>query len=168
MDALTALSVATSVVSFVDFGSKLLSKSRKLYKSADGALTENVDIEIIVADIEKLFQGLRRKLPENRPLGNTSTGCTPFEDDGSLDVLCRRCVEIAAELMSRLDRLKVEERSDLPEGRKGRRRDVLFRSWESFRKALEASWNRDEIEDLAATLRDYRGEIEFRMLVMFR
>jgi hypothetical protein len=41
MDPLTALSVAACVVQFVDYGTKLLSKGRELYKSADGALWEN-------------------------------------------------------------------------------------------------------------------------------
>jgi hypothetical protein len=108
MDPLTALSVATSVISFVDFGSRLLSKSRKLYKSSNGVLTENVDLHIIALDIATLAQGLRRKLPEHRPLSDPSKGSATFEDDGALDHMCRRCVEIASELMARLDKLKVD------------------------------------------------------------
>ena len=108
MDPLTALSVATSVVSFVDFGSKLLSKSRKLYKSSNGVLTENVDLHVIALDIATLAQGLQRKLPEHRPLSNPSKGSATFEDDGALDHMCRRCVEIASELMAHLDKLKVD------------------------------------------------------------
>ncbi|KAK3376951.1 small s protein [Lasiosphaeria ovina] len=218
MDPLTALSVATGVVSFVDFGSKLLSNSRKLYKSSNGVLTENVDLQIIALDIATLAQGLRRNLPEHRPLSNSSKkGSTTFGDDGALDAMCRRSVEIASELMAQLDKLKVDtppptvkdkDKKDKKSGNelaedkalsvnkapqialstsapapsKTRYRDLfsvnavnttvrqykLFRSWESFRKALEASWKKEEIEDLAATLREFRGEIEFRMLLMFR
>lgn len=108
MDPLTALSVATSVVSFVDFGSKLLSKSRKLYKSSNGVLTEHVDLQLIALDISTLVQGLRRKLPEHRPLTKPSKGSATFEDDGALDEMCRRCVDIASELLVQLEKLKVD------------------------------------------------------------
>lgn len=43
-----------------------------------------------------------------------------------------------------------------------------FRRWASFRKALEASWSKSEIDELASTLRDFRGEIEFLILIAFR
>jgi len=111
MDPLTALSVATSVVSFVDFGSKLLSKSRKLYKSSNGVLSEHVDLQIIALDIATLAQGLRRKLPEHRPLSTPSKkGSAAVDDDGALDDMCRRCVEIASELLVQLEKLKVEKK----------------------------------------------------------
>jgi hypothetical protein len=45
MDPLTALSVAGNAVQFVDFGSKILFKSYKLYKSQDGVLMENLGTE---------------------------------------------------------------------------------------------------------------------------
>jgi hypothetical protein len=207
MDAITALSVASNVIQFVDFGSKLLSNSRKLYKSAQGVLTENVDVETITSDLPTLTQGLKRKLPQNRLLFNIKSNADEAsEDDEALDRLCERCVEIAEELMKRLHELKVEPKeAEWKEGeekrgkgkmregrtmgtavvktRSGRERTVVvadgseaaerpkgvrFRKWDSFRKALEASWDKKEIEALAATLREFRGEIEFRMLVSFR
>ncbi|RDW84270.1 hypothetical protein BP6252_01860 [Coleophoma cylindrospora] len=213
MEALTALSVASSVIQFVDFGSKLLSNTRKLYKSSQGVLTENVDVEIITHDLSSLTLGLRRKLPQNRRLGTVGSDANPAsEDDEALDVLCARCVEIAEELMKRLSKLKVksieakgnegkegegeekahEEESNLPspfsklratKTRSRRFRTVVladgseaseqpeflqFRRWDSFRKALEASWDKKEIDALATTLREFRSEIEFRTLVSFR
>ncbi|RDW60295.1 hypothetical protein BP5796_11901 [Coleophoma crateriformis] len=213
MDALTALSVASSVIQFVDFGSKLLSNTRKLYKSARGVLTENVDVEIITHDLSNLTLGLRRKLPQNRRLGTVGSDANPAsEDDEALDVLCARCVEIAEELIKRLSNLKVkpieskgnegkegegeekppEEESNPPSTfsklratntRSRRFRTVVladsseaserpkflqFRKWDSFRKALEASWDKKEIDALATTLREFRSEIEFRTLVSFR
>jgi hypothetical protein len=96
MDPLTALSVATSVISFVDFGSRLLSKSRKLYKSSNRVLTENVDLHIIALDIAILAQGLRRKLPEHRPLSDPSKGSAAFKDDSALDYIYCRYVELRA------------------------------------------------------------------------
>ncbi|KAH8803347.1 small s protein, partial [Xylogone sp. PMI_703] len=201
MEPLTALSLASSVIQFADFGSKLLSNSRKLYKSAQGSLSENVDIEVITTDLSTLAESLRRKSELYRLPNYAASGSTRSpEYDEALDRLCGRCVEIAEELMFRLKKLKVEPKQY--KGKKSinsteRRKDghdkqsisstqserttcdkggaateshggIRFGKWDSFRKALEASWNKKEIEGLATTLREFKGEIEFRILVSFR
>lgn len=200
MDALT---VATSVIAFVDFSSKLLAKSRKIYKSAEGALTENVDIELITADLLTLSQGLKRQQPPTpTQCGDPLYNIDAFEDKKSLDHICERCIEIAEDLMRRLEKLKVQpdagkkneskdittEQSDVdsqPATRShpGRLKHVLlqhnfklteiprwmkFDRWDAFRKALVTSWNEEEIEKLVATLREFRDQLEFRMLNSMR
>lgn len=224
MEPLTALSVASSVIQFVDFGSKLLANGRQLYRSAEGVLTENVDLELVASDLHNLTMGLKRKLPKNRALGRPGKARQLNDDDEALDRLCERCVEIAETLMKLLEKLKVPNKEG-KDGSKGgeaqdgagddtglmdedeKDNDILpvanktipatsnpaytttrksaksilnyssakegpkamhFRKWDSFRKALEASWNRKEIEALAATLRDFKSEIEFRIIVSFR
>jgi hypothetical protein len=98
----------------VDYGSKLLSRSRQLYKSKEGVLTENFDVETITKDILTLVNRLRGKLPEYRSM----TVLKPSEDDKVLDKLCRRCVSIAEELIARLQKLKVKKKKS--EGKKER------------------------------------------------
>ncbi|KAH8646763.1 hypothetical protein BX600DRAFT_443733 [Xylariales sp. PMI_506] len=211
MDPLTALSVASSIIAFVDYGGKLLSKTRKLYRSAQGVQVSYLDLETISADLINLTQALKRKLPEHRLASDSvAERQEKSEDDEALDRICLRCVEIAEELKIRLERLKIEPREVKAEDDGGvregishtepdtqstnsttprkirfgsRTRQILggdgsiraewskgrqFRTWEAFRKTLEASWNKTEIEELAATLRDYRSEIEIRILVSFR
>jgi len=46
-DPVAALGLAANIFQFVEQGCKLVSKGKQLYKSADGVLKENVDIEII-------------------------------------------------------------------------------------------------------------------------
>lgn len=234
MEALAALSVASSVVAFVDFGSKLLSNSRQIYKSPHGFLSPIVDIEVITRDLQNLTEGLRRKLPENRPL-IWKAHRESSEDDEALDRLCIRCHEMAQTLTGRIRKLqgntkgatsglcsvseevqgmKVERelgdqglqdgndglvnggskdtnkellstegavgawrrtriRRALNWGRDGSVKDeripgAQYNRWESFRKALVVSWNKGEIEEMATTLKDFRSEIEFRILVSFR
>jgi hypothetical protein len=117
IDPLTALSVASSVIQFVDFGSKLLSFSRQLYKSKEGVLTENVDVKTITEDITTLVKGLRGKLPEHRGISVLK----PSEDGKALDKLCRRCVSITEELITRLQKLKVKKKkSEGKEEEKGK------------------------------------------------
>lgn len=108
-----ALTVATSVIAFVDFSSKLLAKSRKIYKSAEGALTENVDIELITADLLTLTQSLKRQQPLKPPqCGDPLNNMDAFEDQKSLDLICERCIEIAEDLLQRLEKLKVQPDAD--------------------------------------------------------
>jgi hypothetical protein len=199
MEALTALSIASSVITFVDFGSKLLSNSKKLYKAPNGALSSVVDIETITSDLMTLTQSLRRKLPEHRaPSDSLHASQEQVEDVEALDNLCIRSIEIAEELKRRLYKLKLNpkvpavdqsETDQTTDGGSRRSKQYLkshalfgtngskrgdevrsrqFKRWDSFRKALEASWSKDEIEEMAATLREFRGEIEFRILVSFR
>lgn len=57
--------------------------------------------------------------------------------------------------MRRLERLKVKENGS-------------HRNWESFKKALRASWSQEGIKELQAQLNDIRSEIEFRVLLSYR
>lgn len=200
MDPLTAVSVASNIIQFVEFGSRLVSKAHRLYKSADGVLTEHIHLEVVITDLGTLLKGLQRKLPEHRHPYNNQT---VIEDDKALDDLCSRAVEIAEELMRRLEKLMISPKrrqgavfettepeceefkqnnqsSKLESYESSSKSDSLlmldrrklrsrcFRKWVSFRKALEASWSKNEIEAMAATLRDFRSEIEFRLLVLLR
>lgn len=193
MEALNTLQVAGGVIQFLDFGSKMLSKSRKLYRSADGVLSENVDLEVVTTDLATILKSLERKLPDNRAIKEDKS-----EDEKALDELCIRCVAIAEELIAHLDKLKIVSGKDKTNPseddkvRKGSLRDSesqdklgldnwssmlkpsakgkskIFRKWSAFHKALEAVWRKEEIEAMATTLREFRSEIEFRILVMFR
>jgi hypothetical protein len=208
MDPLAALAVTSSLIQFVQFGSDLLSTSHKLYRSANGVLTSNIDVEIITDDLRSLAQSLKRKLPANRQ--PDTHAYKPSEDDEALSIMCTRCVEIADELIIRLEKVKLKRKrvGAAGGGREGhsgreeasasgkeeesgerranmfiRRKKVVsfdnaeaserleirhFPRWDSFQKALETVWNRKEINELAATLRDFKCEIEFRILVSLR
>ncbi|KAK8090418.1 hypothetical protein PG997_005379 [Apiospora hydei] len=108
MDALSALSVAGTIITFVDFGGKLLSNTRKLYKSKDGALGSFVDIEVVTSDLIALLEGLKKRTPESHlPSGRQYHVLGSDEDDEALDKICVRCIALAEELAARLNRLKL-------------------------------------------------------------
>jgi hypothetical protein len=54
MDPLTALSLAGTIVQFVDFGSRLFTDSREFYKSTTGTLKANEVLELIISDLRAL------------------------------------------------------------------------------------------------------------------
>jgi hypothetical protein len=58
----TAFSLAGSVVQFVDFGSKVLTRSHKLYKSARKSLSFIEELDYVTVDIQKLVIKLQHPL----------------------------------------------------------------------------------------------------------
>ena len=59
--ALAALSVASSVVQFVDFSVKVISKGNKYYRSTDGALVENTELVATVETFRRLNDGSKSR-----------------------------------------------------------------------------------------------------------
>ena len=118
VDPLTALSVAGTIVQFVDFGTKLISRSKELYRSVDRALGVNKELEKIVEDLSKLLV----KLQQPVRLKNTSSGNDRDED--ALESLCTACRNVADETLKRLEGLKVDRKN-------GR--------WKCFGKALKSA-----------------------------
>jgi hypothetical protein len=59
MDALSALSLAGNIIQFIDFGSRLLSNARELYKSSVGSLATHDEIVLITTDLKTLIKKLR-------------------------------------------------------------------------------------------------------------
>lgn len=58
LDPLTALGLVTSVVQFVHFGTKLISKGMEIYKSTEGVLSDHAE----QAAISSRLAGLTRRL----------------------------------------------------------------------------------------------------------
>lgn len=149
LDPLTALSVAATVVQFVDFGSKLVSKGKEFYKSPDGVLLENAELE----DASGRLQGLSRSLEESlyQFVGPLT------ERDQRLELVVKSCRSIAAELDSRLQKLKLA----VPTGKRHSKR-------KSFRQALKSVWSKEEVMECAERLRELRSELEIHVIIGLR
>jgi N-terminal domain on NACHT_NTPase and P-loop NTPases len=144
MAALDALSLAATIVQLVDFASKLVSKGYHVYRSADGALPHNLEMEAVAKDLSHLTARLRSR----KSLGNPSV---LTEDERALEALAEKCSEIASTLLGRLDKLKVKK-------------EERHRGWKSARQALKSVWNKKELDDLAQRLSNYRDQLQFSIL----
>jgi hypothetical protein len=137
LDPITALGVAGSLIQFIDFGLKATSKAREIHKSATGALSDNIDIEILTDDLAKVVTKL--EVSSGRTTGN----------DGLNDI-CKRCTTAANHLMDALRSMKVEgDKSNI----------------KSTRKALKAMWGKKGVEELKNRLEGFRDEMQFHVLV---
>ncbi|KAH8786794.1 hypothetical protein F5882DRAFT_326431 [Hyaloscypha sp. PMI_1271] len=145
LDALSAVSLAATIVQFVDFSSKIVSKGYHLHRSAEGVLPENARLAYVIADLKDL----NIKLQCHERLGCLT------RDEQALEDLSSQCSTLATELLGRLEKLKVEQ-------------NVKNRKWKSFRQALKIVWGKEALDQMAATLSDYRSQLELHVLLSLR
>ena len=95
MEALAIVALVDNIISFVDFSSKLISKSVELHRSSSGALVENINIETAAKHLGTLSAELQR-----------SANATA---DVILVNLCRSCSVASNELLVALEEVKVKD-----------------------------------------------------------
>ena len=147
MDPLTALSLASSVIQFVDFGSTLITNVYHIYTSANGALAENLDLEATTYDLSQLTTRLN-------PSQHETFTCNT-KDQQDLEDLVSGCAILASQLLKALQKLKVDK-------------DAKDRKWKSFRQALKAVWSKKDLDEMAARLAGLRNQLEFHTIVFLR
>jgi hypothetical protein len=136
MEALTALSLAGTIVQFVQFSIELYSQSRKLYRSSlHGSLPADViDTEVIANDLHKQID----RLKAYAALAGQSI-------DEDLRQLYNSCISVAEELSSILRRLRVN-------GTGGK--------WASFKAAMRSVRTLPQVDDLKRRLDALTREVQ--------
>lgn len=140
LDPINAIGLASSIVQFVQFGTKLVSEGLELYQSNDGALARNSELEAIVKDINE-----RSKILINTPQLS--------EDDVAMQKLAESSRKIADELLKKLSSLRTPE---------------SHKRLQSSRKTLAAAWKKDKIADLERRLCRLQTQINERLVFMMR
>jgi hypothetical protein len=150
MDAVTALSVAAAAVQFVDFGTKIVSKTRQLHDSTSGALLENVEIEAA----SKRLSDMVTTLQTGKPAQGYSRGQTISPSDRILEDICQGCLDVSQGLIPRLEKLKVMDGS--------------HRKWKSFRQALKSVWSKESIREIRERLVAYQAQLDTHTLLYLK
>jgi len=143
MDPLTALGLASNIIQFVDFASKLFSTTKKLYASKAGAGSEHLELESLAQHIKKLAEGAK---PYNSPGSKSGP-----DEENTLVELGNQCVSISRELLGVLNSLKLK--------------GDQHRSWESFIQAVKTEWKKDDIESLQRRLDRMSNQLNARILL---
>jgi polyhydroxyalkanoate synthesis regulator phasin len=152
MDPLTALSTAGTVLQFVDFGSKLIDASVKLYKK--GELDVHEQAKSATDDILDYTVKLRRSLLQS---DGSTTPPELTEDEELLKSICEECDELARDLLERLKKLSV------PQDKKG-----AEKIWPTLTAAFKSTWKKEDLRDIQERLDRYRGAIDSRVIQYFR
>jgi hypothetical protein len=145
MDGLSALSVAASVAQFIEFGCSLVSITKEIYTSAGGAPLQQIEAESAIKRLVELSG--RIKSPSKLGVQGTT--------DDALQAICDGFISVSNELLSKLEKLKVQD------GQK-------FRRYNSLRQALKSVWSKGSMEDVANRLNAFRKEMDAHMLVSLR
>jgi hypothetical protein len=146
MDPLSILSLAGNIVQFVDFGHKLLSDSRQLYKSSTGTLETHVQLELVTSDLQALILKLR----QTKLLTDSAAPLPKQQTHKDLEDLCDEAEKVAQELITRLNSLKSK--------------DGKPRKWESVQLAVKMAWKEEELNRLKNRLSEFRAVLETRLV----
>lgn len=107
MDPLSALSVASSAIQLLDFGSKLWKQIRELYVSSTGTSDAYNKIMAEARRLRSLNSGLARLLAPDK----LQRDLTPTEQ--AVVELCSACDDAAAQVVNELTKLSIGEDSSV-------------------------------------------------------
>ena len=155
MEPLSALSIATAVVQFLDFTSKLFAGTYKIYTAKSG-LQEHT-LERMVDSLNDVTSELQKSL-YSKPSGIASK----FEQE--ILLLGQDCDELGRRLLTTVRRIQRSSEHSMfskASGWLGSRGETLF---SSFRSALLTVWNQSEIDSLSRNLESYKSHMTLLML----
>lgn len=145
LEAVAAVSLASAVVQFVHFTTKVASKSREYHTIADGAIKEHIQL----GDYADSFARLGERL-ENSKASLPGRKDLSVEERALLDV-AQRCQSICRGITDTLSGLVKSGNN---------------RKFASFRQALKAVWSEDKIESNLQKLRDAKQDLVVNLLVV--
>ena len=145
MDPVTAFSLVCGVIQVIDFGTKVVVKCRRLHE--EGSLEEHEDIGDIAEHLVNAREDLDRRGDAN------SMGVQLSPSDKRLSTIARECSAISAELLAKIQSLKVTASHS--------RRETLS-------KVLKTLWKRKEIVALENKLNSYREALNTQILITLR
>ncbi|KAM7218002.1 hypothetical protein V8F06_006685 [Rhypophila decipiens] len=98
MDPVTAIGLASGILSFVTFSSKLINGAIKIHNTEDGRLDDNRTLELVVEEMRRLSERLLT-------WDDSRLAC----EDNGLRLLARECYNLSKELIAMLKRLKPKD-----------------------------------------------------------
>ncbi|KAI2463650.1 hypothetical protein F4781DRAFT_110580 [Annulohypoxylon bovei var. microspora] len=142
MDPLSALGVASAVITFLDFSWGIVTGAKEIYKSPDGTIENNAHLRV-VQHLEVVSRDLTTKFEEN-----------DINLQNRMKEVVRACQMESSTLIALLEKFEV----------RGKRNRFLY--------SLKKSWmiwkEREEVEKLKNRLQEYRSQIMLHLLTMLQ
>ncbi|KAI4604585.1 hypothetical protein J4E80_011027 [Alternaria sp. BMP 0032] len=142
MDPISALSIATSVVTFIDFTVKVVLLGHEIYQ--EGTTVGISEIEHRAQELKSWVNGLRAPIS-----GRKDSLKDEYE---ALDLIIEGCCEVGTEIIKYLEDL-------IP---KANKRSV----WKSVNIALRTILKKEQIEGLVSRLEGYQQDLSLRLLAL--
>lgn len=141
MDPITAIGLASSLITFVEFATKIVTGTYEVYTSSEGTTITNAHINTIISDLKEVATDLETELPGKS------------KHERALKELASKCDKIAGELLQLLNRI---------------RSDGNHSTWNSLKAAIVSMRKQKEIVILEKRLNDYRLQILTRLTLMLQ
>ena len=138
MDPVTAAGLASSVITFFDFCTKLVRGSYEIYQSHTGSTDENDQINFLADDLAKVTQSMSQN--------------SRASQDPELLRLCEKCSRLSTDLCKTLEGLRAK--------RTGSKASSITTAWKVRRK-------KQDVASLETRLEKYRQQIGLRLSVIF-
>ena len=154
MEALTALSLASSIVQFVSFASDLISKSSEIYSSAKGGGDHILALETVYEHLPDLGLGLEASSRRDPKLDSLDEKPDIVKRIFAINDLSRSCKEDCDKLSKVVSTLRGGDR--------------VKSRWQSFRVALKTIWKGKEIADLEQRLQRSQATLTLEVCAVTR
>ncbi|KAL4748223.1 hypothetical protein BDW72DRAFT_195994 [Aspergillus terricola var. indicus] len=139
MDPASAVSLASAILQFVEFGANVCGRIHEVASSATGLTEENAHLKLTVEELRNLTDGLITNLN-----GNTS-------HEAELVKLASQCRDLSVELTEMLSKLQLKNEGRL---------------WSSVRAAWMSTIKEKKLSSIERRLGVYRAQIILRLNVM--
>ncbi|KAI2622157.1 hypothetical protein GGS26DRAFT_249749 [Hypomontagnella submonticulosa] len=148
MEAIVAVGLASNVVQFVDFTTKLVVIANELRN--DAASSENRDHQAIATHLEALAQSIS---DTTKAISQASTTAPP--EERALQPVADKCCELAKDLLNRLQKCGIKP------GQNGSR-------FQRAKAAFKTLWNKKEIGEISNRLEFFRSELTIHYMTQIR
>ncbi|KAL9095131.1 MAG: hypothetical protein Q9165_002734 [Trypethelium subeluteriae] len=146
IDPFSALSLASSIVQFVDFGIKLTSKSVELYKSAAGEDEDGLNLGSVAQRLTSIASRLETSTKDGEEIARA-------EDEKDLRRLALSCRKDACELITMIDSLRIDPKIS-----------GLARGFQSLHQAFRHIGMKSRLEAFEGRLNTHRSEITLHIV----
>lgn len=141
MDPITAISLVSSILTFIDYANKIVSGTYEVYKSVTGTTEENAHIETIMSDLREATDDLESDL-----VGKT-------KHERALKELASKCEKLSAELLCLLEKLTASGQHS---------------TWKSLKVKIMSMRKEKEVAGMEKRLGEYRSQILLRLTLMLK
>lgn len=144
MESLAALSLAGTVVQFVEFATKVAKGSHEIFQSAQGFTIEHEQFRALTEDLQEICDELQKPIPGDQ--------LTSWEEK-HLKSLAEECAAECKRLQDVLSELRVKER--------GKR-------WKGLVAAVKAIGKEKAILDIQNRLETFKSTISLRLVQILK
>jgi len=145
------------VVQFIDFGARLLTQTRDIYRSPSGHTHEAVKLSVVASDLTQLVHNIEL---QSASLPRSGRGTS----NEILLRICAECQDVSLSLQRAIGELRIHEH-DTPAASTGF--GAKFdRGFQSFAAALREIWSSNDIHILQVRLAELRSQLTAASLAL--